>query len=295
MRYLSFIFSQTSRNILSSWSMQAMTMLTVALSVLIFSFFYFLYNNMIDSGNQVVKDIKIMAYLDDQPSRAMKDELETRIKKFNPVEKIEFVAPPQAFQELESQLGSEKDILADLDPAFLPYSIKITPKKDLKHLSRIKNFAEYLEGLPSVGKVQYGRGWLERFDQFANLLRLVVILSGALLILNTLFMVSYTIRLTLVARQEELKILRYMGATNSYIKIPILIEGFLLGLVGALTGLGALYLLFGWMQNNFRGEGLLNFFQLSFLPWPHIIGILLAAVLLCSSGSMISIRKLLKI
>ncbi|MFO7760579.1 MAG: permease-like cell division protein FtsX [Desulfobia sp.] len=295
MRYLSFIFSQTSRNILSSWTMQLMTMLTVALSVLIFSFFYFLYSNMLQSGDRLTSDIKLIVYLNDKPSPVIKDEIEKKIIEFNPVKKIEFISPGRAFKELESQLGSEKDILTGLNPDFLPYSIKISPHKDLKHLSQIRKFAEYLEGLPATRKVQYGRDWLERFDQFARLLRLIVFLSGALLILTTMFMVSYTIRLTLVSRQDELKILRYLGASNSYIKTPILIEGFLLGLTGTLTGLGALYLLFKWMQNNFTGEGLLNFFQLSFLPWSHTFAILLAAVLLCSSGSLLSIKKLLKI
>lgn len=295
MKYLSFIFSQTSRNILSSWTMQLMTMLTVTLSVLIFSFFYLLYNNMLQSGEQLVNNIELIVYLKDEPSPVMKEELENKIKAFNPVEKIEFTAPRQAYKELESQLGPEKNILAGLSPSFLPHSIKISPHKDLRHLSQIRKFAEYLEGLPASKKVQYGRDWVKRFDQFAGLLRLVVLLSGALLILTTMFMVSYTIRLTLVARQDELKILRYLGATNSYIKVPILIEGFLLGLTGALTGLGALYLLFRWMQGNFSGEGLLNFFQLSFLPWSHVLAILLAAICLCSSGSLISIRKLLRI
>ncbi len=295
MKYLFFIFSQTSRNILSSWSMQLMTMLTVTLSVLIFSFFYLLYGNMLQSGDQLINDIKLIVYLKDNPSPVMKEELEAKIQEFNPVDTIEFVSPRQALGKLETQLGPEKDILADLDPDFLPYSIEISPHKDLEHLSQIRKFAEYLENLPAARKVQYGKGWVERFDQFANLLRLIVFLSGALLILTTMFMVSYTIRLTLVARQDELKILRYLGATNSYIKVPILIEGFLLGLTGAITGLIALYILFSWMQSNFKGEGLLNFFQLNFLSWPHIAVILLASVFLCSSGSLISIRKLLKI
>ncbi len=295
MRYLSFIFSQTSGNILSSWTMQLMTMLTVTLSVLIFSFFYLLYNNMMQSSNQLIKDIQLIVYLNDAPSPVMQEELANKIQEFNQVDKIEFVSPQQAFKELKAQLGPEKDILTDLDPSFLPHSIKISPHKDLRHLSQIRKFAKYLEDLSSTQKVQYGRRWVERFDRFTNLLRLIVFLSGALLILTTMFMVSYTIRLTLVARQDELKILRYLGATNSYIKVPILIEGFLLGLTGALTGLGALYLLYGWMQINFGGEGPLEFFHLSFLSWPHLLAIILTAIILCSSGSLISIRKLLKI
>ncbi|MGM0680873.1 MAG: permease-like cell division protein FtsX, partial [Thermodesulfobacteriota bacterium] len=93
-----------------------MTMLTVALSVLIFSFFYFLYSNMLQSGDRLTSDIKLIVYLNDKPSPVIKDEIEKKIIEFNPVKKIEFISPGRAFKELESQLGSEKDILTGLNP-----------------------------------------------------------------------------------------------------------------------------------------------------------------------------------
>lgn len=290
-----FIFSQTIRNIRHSWSVQLMTTFTVTLSVLIFSFFYLIYTNMVEAGSRFGDDLRLIVYLDEAPSSEMKVLYTNNINNFGEVENISFISPDEAFQRLEKQLGTERDVLNDLTSSFLPYSIDIHPSRALRNLSKIKAFSDYLSSMPAVSKVQYGHSWIERFGYFIKLLRFIVILSGTLLILTTTFMVSYTIRLTVVARHQELKVLRYLGATNWYIKGPVLVEGLLLGLLGSTLGLAALYVLYQWIKTNFSGPGFMNFFTLTFLPASHTMLILFISILLCTSGSMISVRKLLRI
>lgn len=295
MSFLSFIFSQTARNIRHSWTVQLMTTFTVTLSVLIFSFFFLIYTNMIEASSRFGEDIRLIVYLDEAPSPEIKKQYTKNINNFGKVDDIVFISPDKAFERLEAQLGSERGVLKDLTSSFLPHSIDIYPNKELKNLSKIKDFSDYLSSMPGVTKVQYGHNWIERFSYFVQLLRLIVILSGTLLILTTTFMVSYTIRLTLVARHQELKVLRYLGATNWYIKGPVLVEGLLLGFLGSSLGVTALYILFQWIKSTISGPGFMNLFTLSFLPVSHTLLILIISILLCTSGSMISIRKLLRI
>ena len=295
MRFLAFIFTQTVRNISHSWSVQLMTLLTVTLSVLIFSFFYLVYTNMLQAGERLGEELRLIIYLDSELNPAEQEEFKQKIENFGKVEKIVFISPDEAFRRLGKQLGSDKDVLADLNPAFLPFSVEIYPHKDLKNLTRIKEFSDYLKKMPGAMKVQYGQGWVERFGHFIKLLRFVVIISGTLLILTTMFMVSYTLRLTLYARQDELKVLRYLGATNSYIKGPILVEGFALGLFGSGLGLAALFILYQWIRNHFSGPGIMNLFELTFLSFGNSAVILGSGIALCTFGSLLTIRKLLKI
>ena len=295
MSILSFILSQTARNIRHSWSVQLMTTFTVTLSVLIFSFFYLIYTNMVEAGSRFGDELRLIVYLDKAPTAENKELYIKNIHNFGEIEKITFISPDQAFKSLEKQLGTEKEVLKDLSPSFLPYSIDIFPSKKLRNLTKIKAFSDYLSSMPGVSKVQYGHSWIERFSYFIKLLRFIVILSGTLLLFTTTFMVSYTIRLTVVARHQELKILRYLGATNWYIKGPVLVEGFLLGFFGSTLGLAALFILFQWIKTNFSGPGFMNIFTLTFLPLSHTLLILIISILLCTSGSMISIRKLLRI
>lgn len=272
-----------------------MTMLTVTLSVLIFSFFLLIYSNMIQTGSRLGEELRIIVYLQSEIPTDQQEDFKEKIRSFGKVDKIVFISPEEAFSRLGQQLGNDRDVLEGLTSSFLPHSVEIYPHKDLKNLTRIKEFSEYLINLPGTMKVQYGHGWIEKFGYFTKLLRLVVIISGSLLILTTLFMVSYTLRLTLFSRQKELKVLRYLGATNSYIKGPVLIEGFVLGLFGGGLGLLALFFLFQWIKNHFSGPGLMNLFELTFLPWSYCLLILLSSIMLCTFGSLLSIRKLLKI
>lgn len=295
MRYLIFIFTQTVRNLRHSWEVQLMTMLTITLSVLIFSFFYLVYTNMLQAGDRLGDDLRLIVYLESGLNEEGQKHLSRKISEYNQVDDIVFVTPEEAFKRLKEQLDSDRDVLDDLDPSFLPYSVEIAPSKSLKNLTKIKEFSDFLATLPGAVKVQYGHGWVERFGYFIQLLRFIVITSGTLLILTTMFMVSYTLRLTLYARQKELKVLRYLGATNSYIEGPVLVEGFVIGFWGSGCGLGALYFLFQWLTNHFDTPGFMSLFQLTFLPWTTCAVILIVSILLCTFGSLLSIRKLLKI
>ena len=272
-----------------------MTLLTVTLSVLFFSFFYLIYNNVLQGASRLGDELRLIVFLDQEVVPQLRPALEKKIREFSEVEKIIFVTPGEAFQHLGEQLGNDRDVLDDLDGSFLPYSIEIYLKKDLKNLAGIKDFSDYLSTLPGAMKVQYGHGWIERFGYFVNLSRIIVLLSGTLLILTATFMVSYTIRLTLVARQDELEIFRLLGATNAFIKGPVLIEGFLQGLLGSSMGMTALYFCYLWIQNHFNGPGFLNLFEISFLPLSEASLIFLSSICLCTVGSLFSIRKFVRI
>ena len=295
MKFFRTILVQTKRNLQKTWPTQFMTLLTVSLSVLIFSFFFLIYMNMIKAGERLGDDLRLTIYLEEEPVLEMQSELVRKITNFNPVEEIRFTSRKDAYNRLANQLGDNVDVLDDLDPSFLPPSIEVYPKKSLSTLAQIKRFSEYLSTLPGAVKVQYGQEWVERFNYFTKLLRIIVLLSGALLILTTTFMVAYTIRLAVVARQAELEILRLLGATNGYIRTPFLIEGFLQGVLGSSLGLLALFFLFRWIQFRFSGPGILQLVEFSFFS-PIIIGIIItASIALCTGGSFSSMRKFMRI
>lgn len=289
------VLRQTGRNLRQTWTSQFMTFLTVSLSVLIFAFFYLIYTNMIGAGDRLSDDLRLIVYLEDEPGVEMQEQLRRKITNFDKVEEIHFISKGEAYERFARQLGDDSDVLEDMPKDFLPASIEVVPLKSLRGFSQIKLFSEYLKSLPGTEKVQYGQEWVERFYYFTRLLTIVVLLSGALLILTATFMVAYTIRLTIMGRQAELELLKLVGATNSYIQTPFLIEGFLQGLMGSIIGLSALYGLFQWISSHFAGPGILNLFHFNFFPPFVITSIILGSICLCSLGSYTSIRKFLRI
>ncbi len=289
------IFRQTGRNLRQTWTTQFMTCLTVSLSVLIFSFFYLIYLNILNAGNKVTDDLRLVVYLDEEPGPEMQKQLRLKISQFDQVQEIKFISREEAYSRFAEQLGDNRDVLTDMPTDFLPASIEVIPLKTLRSLSQIKLFSEYLATLPGSQKVQYGQNWVERFYYFTQLLSIVVLLSGVLLILTATFMVASTIRLTIFARQEELELLKLVGATNNYIRTPFLLEGILQGLIGSLLGLTSLYILFQWITRHFSGAGFLDLFTFTFFPPGIIATIILLSIVLCTAGSYTSMQKFLRI
>lgn len=295
MRFLSAILRQVGRNLRQTWMSQLMTFLTVSLSVLIFAFFYLVYTNMLNVGNRLGDDLRLIVYLDEEPGPAMEEQLRRKITNFDEVESIRFISSEQAYDRFAKKLGNDSDVLSDMPKNFLPASIEVVPLKSLRGFSQVKLFSDYLAGLPGTEKVQFGEEWVERFYYFTRLLSIVVLLSGILLILTATFMVAYTIRLTILGRQAELELLKLVGATNSYIRTPFLMEGVIQGLMGSLLGLSSLYLLFRWINFRFSGPGLLNLFEFNFFSPVVSIGIIIVSILLCTLGGYTSIQKVLRL
>jgi len=289
------VIRQTGRNLRQTWATQLITCLTVSLSVLIFSFFYLIYLNMLSVGDNLSDNLHLVVYLEDEPGPEMQEQLRLKITQFDQVEKIRFISKEEAYNRFAKQLGDNREILTDMPTDFLPASIEVVPLKTLRSLRQVKLFSEYLATLPGSQKVQYGQQWVERFYSFTQLLSIIVLLSGSLLILTATFMVASTIRLTIFGRQEELELLKLVGATNSYIRTPFLLEGLLQGLAGALLGLSALYTLFQWTTHHISGAGFFNLLSFTFFPFTIISTIVLLSIILCAVGSYASMQKFLRV
>ncbi len=289
------VIRQVGRNLRQTWSSQLMTLLTVTLSVLIFSFFYLVYTNMLKWGDRLGDDLSLIVYLEEEPGPELREQLIKKITTFDEVEKISFITRAQAYQRFAEQLGQNQDVLNDLPKDFLPPSIEVIPLKNLRSLNQVKLFSAYLEKLPGTVKVQYGHEWIEKFYYFTKLLSIVMLLSGTLLILTTIFMVAYTIRLTILGRKDELELLKLVGATNNYIRVPFLLEGLLQGILGSTFGIISLYILFNWIKLRFSDPGYLTMFEFSFFPLTVSITIVGISILLCTFGSFSTMQKFLRV
>ncbi len=288
------VFRQLGRNLRQTWGMQLMTLLTVTLSVLIFSFFALIYTNILNVGEKLSDELRLIVYLEEEPGPELQKQIRHKINQFDQVEKISFVSRQQAYERFSMQLGENREVLDDIPQDFLPPSVEIIPLKSLRRLSRLQDFSAYLAKLPGTIKVQYGQDWVEKFNYSTKLSSIVVMLSGALLILTAVFMVAYTIRLTILGRHNEMELLKLVGATNNYIRTPFLLEGIIQGLLGSSFGIGSLYLLFTWIENHFSTPGFLDIFTLRFFSYETVGIIIVSSILLCTIGSYTTIEKFLK-
>ncbi|MBM9519583.1 FtsX-like permease family protein [Desulforhopalus vacuolatus] len=295
MSFLFTVLRQLGRNLRQTWGVQIMTLLTVALSVLIFSFSYLVYTNIVHFGDRLSENIRLIVYLDEEPGPELRKQLERKILQFDDVEEINFVSREQAYNRFKAQLGENAAVLDGMPKNFLSPSVEVVPLNTLTHLNRLKDFSDYLSKMGGIQKVQFGQNWVEKFNYTSQLITIIVIASGALLILTTIFIVAHTIRLTILGRHNELELLKLVGATNNYIRAPFLLEGLLQGLLGSSIGLGTLYALFLWVKIHFTTSGFMAIFDFTFLnPWGTVI-IILSSILLCTIGSWVTMQRFVKV
>lgn len=295
MEYLAYILRQTGRNFKHTWATQLMTLLTVSLSVFIFSFFFIIYANAIRLGETLGDQTRLTVYLDNEPSKELLTQIKQKIVSFPQVERFDYVPREQAFVRLQERLGAEKDILNDMDPSFLPAAIEVYPYRDVLALAKLKELADHLATLPGATKVQYGQEWVEGLNYFLRLAGIIVALSGALLLLTIALMVSYSIKLAILQRQTELEVFRLLGATSASIQGPFLIEGLFLGVVGSASGLLLLSLFFDWLKGQFNVPTLLSTVDFRLFSISFTAILMAISVILCIGVSILSMRKFLRI
>ena len=291
---ITLFFKRALDDIFKNTFLNLVTIITISLSILIASAFILFFVNTSEIINSWKKGLRIMAYLKDGLSRTEMDYLTQAIRSLDGVEKLRYISKSEALSQLESQMEHQASLLENLTENPLPDSFEIRMTAAIESWQRIASLAAQIEKLNHVEEVEYGQQWIGRFIHFFNLFRLAGYAMGALFFMAAIFIVANTIRLVIYSRRDEVEIMRLVGATDNFIKIPFYFEGLIQGALGAATGLGILYLSFYFITSNFEGDILAGLFRLKFLPVPTISAILLGSMLVGWLGCYVSLKQFLK-
>ncbi len=274
---------------------QMMTTMVVSLSLLILTFFCLFSVNLQHFVERFGNELGIVVFLKQGLPQERIPLLYQRIAGLDGVETVKYVSPEEAFKRLRSYLKDEQEVLEGVDPRFLPPSFEIQINRAVFNLTRIKQVAGVIEQWPEVSKVQYGQEWIDRLEALSRIVEKAVVIGGLLLMLTAAFVVANTIKLTVYARQEELEILRLVGATNSFIQGPFLIEAFLQGLAGSAVALSIVFGTYVYLERMLGLSALFKNFELSFLPWQYVVAIISSSVILCVMGTALAMRRFLRL
>lgn len=205
---------------------------TVALSLLILGMFLIIILNLNHMAGTLESQVQVNVYLEDELSDEEMKEIGDQIRKLPDIEEISFVDKAAAMDRLKERLGDQQsllDALEDSNP--LPNSFEVK----LKQPELVKDTAKTVSAFEGVESATYGQDIVEKLFELTRMVRIVGFFIIVFLAFATLFIISNTIRLTVFARRKEIGIMKYVGATNWFIRWPFLMEGMALGFIGAIV------------------------------------------------------------
>lgn len=266
---------------------------TVAVSLFILGVFLLLVLNMTRLAAELESQVQISVYLNDALDDNGRAEVEKMMRDMKSISRIEYIPREQALQRLQERLGDQKyilDALGDQNPLPNSYDVTVT-KPEL-----VASTAFAIADLYGVDEAKYGQDVANHLFDITRLIRLfgfvlMILLTGA-----TTFVISNTIRLTVFARRKEIAIMKYVGATDWFVRWPFILEGIMLGLIGG--GLSALALSSFYAAMAAKIYGTLTFFPL--IPqYPLMnyvtVALVIAGIIIGIIGSTISLKRFLEV
>lgn len=287
-------YHRAIKDILENRFLTGVTVITIALSIMIASAFALFFINAGEVLNIWKKGVRLMVYLKPDTSESGRLDTKFRLQSISGVKEARYISKEDALERLKEQMKHHAALLDNLKTNPLPDAYEVLLQPETRNSTELEFMAERIAGLPAVAEVEYGRRWIQRFTNIINLFSLAGYAIGMMFFMAAVFIVANTIRLMLYSRRDEIHIMRLVGATDRFIKIPFYLEGMIQGGVGSLIGLTVLLAGYYTLAVHFQQTGGISLVSLRFFSPLVCLGIVLGGVLVGWVGCLISLKQFMK-
>lgn len=286
----------TKEGFRSLWSNRLMSVASIAVlmsCMIIIGCASMIFINMNDVLGHIEKQNVVMAYLEDTVGQEEADQLGGRIRALPNVKVCDFVSKDTAWAKQMESLGDDAVLLEGLGENPLPDAYRIT----VDDLSLFQDTVDSIKKLPGVESVQENSELAGKVMEMRKSITAIAGVIIGMLLLVSLFIVSNTVRLTIFSRRLEIGIMKDVGATNSFIRWPFMVEGMTIGVLSGLLSLGAVWGLYALGVKAFGG--LLTTFGMGAAPFQAyagwlLLGFIVLGLLTGAIGCAISMKRYLK-
>jgi len=261
--------------------------LTIAISLTLLGGGYIAGTEVYEIIKEVKSQFQVEVFLLPGATKSNKAELEKTLKDATGIDSYSFISKEKAAERFKQEFG--EDIMEALGSNPLPESYTVKMDAAHQNYDAITALVNTVSKIPGVDDVQYRRGFLQVVERY---FRAIAIAGGVILLLvlgAAILLVGNTIKLSIFAKRDVIRIMRLVGATNRFIRTPFIIEGALHGLLGSLVAMVLLYILV--QGTDFLLQGLYSV-QLQF-DYTLLAGVLIVGILFGLVGSIRSIRLFL--
>ncbi len=272
---------------------------TITACLFLFGIFYFIASNFTNTVNNLESSVSITVFFDEGISEKKIEEIGEDIKACKDVERIEFVSADEAWRQFQEENFEGNKNLVNTFGNDNPLKNSASYNVYLSSLSGQDELVRYIEKIDGVRQVNSSSTAANSLNSFKMLVSyisasIIVILLGV-----SVFLISTTVSMGIAVRKEEIFIMKLVGATDAFIQTPFVVEGVLIGLIGALVPLGLLYIIYNNVIEYVTGRFAMLSNWLTFVDVDVEFQVLMPLSLIVGLGigffgSMLTVRKQLR-
>lgn len=284
------------KSVVRNFSLSLASVTCITITLIIIAAALLISENVRNFTDEIEKDVTIVAFLDSDVSNKTRKNFELALKKNMNIETFTFKSKADVKEDMQKENETFSSVLEEWDDKENPLKDTYTIK--VHDVNKIGDTAKDIEGMEGVNSVQYGEGLVEKLVGVFDAIEKITIVAAGALIIVTVFLIINTIKLTIFSRKREIGIMRLVGASNTRIKLPFVIEGIILGMIGSIIPI--LIIVFGYtaMYDYFGGILFSPVIRL-IDPMPFVINasviVLLIGMLVGMIGSARAVRRYVKV
>lgn len=291
LRNIEYLIQEAFVGIWRNGIMAVAAVSTVALSLAILGTFLLMVIGSHRFAEKQLAKFEISAYLPVGATEKQAQGIREKIAALPLTKKADLLSRDEEWQKFKSRVNTKID-LGGIEDNPLPYAIDVESKDPRK----TSDLADQIGKIKGIEEVKDGKKLYGSVKTIADLVRLLGFAAAIILCLTTTFIISNAIRLTVFARRHEIKIMQLVGATNWFIRVPLVLEGIVIGALGALVAFGLISAGSTYVVQVVEQKVMPIFRDVSsgIAPAQFMFSLLLAGALIGAMGSLISIRRFLK-
>ncbi len=289
-----YLMGEGFKNVFKNKKSTVACLAIMCATMLIFGIFFIISKNISNAVNEIEAAQAIQVFIKDDANDDQIEELGKKINAINGVNSIKFKSKEEALNQMKETLKDKQYLLEGLDIFPASYVVKLT---DLTLSSSVQE---------QISKLDYVKTITSRDDTMNTLVTIgngIKIVTGVvlvLLILISIFIIANTIKLTVHARRKEISIMKYIGATNGFIRAPFIVEGIIIGTIASMLSVLLIGLAYNTISNKILSSSLSKVIQFNLLGFNDLFNLIIIVYLALGIGvgilgSAMSMRKYLKV
>ena len=294
---IGYLLNEGFRNVFHNKKSSGASLAIMCATMLIFGLFFMIIENLNNAVETLETQQGMQVFINKEASESQILQIEDQIKAIDGVNTVTYVSKQEALNQTKEKLKNKQALIAGWDednPFRASYMVTLT---DLKQSSKVQ---EEIKQIDNVADISSRDDTINGLVSIANGERIVSAVILTLLILISVFIIANTIKLTVHARRKEISIMKYVGATDSFIRWPFIIEGIIIGIIAALISILVLGVAYSVIASKLSGAMVLNKMSMSLLTFSDMTTLLIVVYLtlgigIGAIGSAISMRKYLQV